>query len=155
MAINSGDKITNEPFNNSTDGFFTKLEAIRQEHYNKTHNSALASSFTTDPNTEEGELATNSPFLLMQTYLQTLRNSAYISGTGIDYAAQIPVPTSGELLNLAGNVENTIDSVITDIDNICPHDSNMSNKSHRSSNRSNRSNDSPVFNSRTFSSNIW
>ena len=81
MPINNGDKITNEPFNNSTDGFFTKLEAIRQEHYNKTHNSALSSSFTTDPNTEEGELVTDSPFLLMRTYLQTLRNSAYISGT--------------------------------------------------------------------------
>lgn len=154
MAINSGEKVTNEPFNNSTDGFFTKLEAIRQEHYNKTKNAALSSTFTTDPNTEEGELLTNSPFLLIQTYLQTLRNSAYISGTGIDYVAQIPVPTSGELLNLAGNVEDTVNSVITNIDNICPHDSNFSNFSNRS-NKSDRSFDFTVFNSRSFKSNIW
>lgn len=154
MAVNSGEKITNEPFNNSADGFFTKLEAIRQKHYNKTSNAALASSFTTDPNTEEGELLTNSPFLLMQTYLQTLRNSAYISGTGIDYAVQIPVPTSGELLSLAGNVKDTVDSVITNVDNICPHDSNFSNFSNRS-NKSDRSFDFTVFNSRSFKSNIW
>lgn len=154
MPINNGDKITNEPFNNSTDGFFTKLEAIRQEHYNKTHNSALSSSFTTDPNTEEGELVTDSPFLLMRTYLQTLRNSAYISGTGIDYSSQIPVPTSGELLNLVGDVKDTIDSTIASIDNICPHDSNFSNFSNQS-NKSDRSFDFTVFNSRTFKSNIW
>lgn len=155
MAINSGEKITNEPFNNSTDGFFTKLEAIRQKHYKKTGNAALSSAFTTDPNTEEGELLTNSPFLLMQTYLQTLRNSAYIAGTGVDYASQIPTPTSGELLSLAGSVEDTVDSVITNVDNVCLHDSNFSNFSNQS-NRSNRSsNFGSVFHSRSFMQNVW
>lgn len=98
---------------------FQRLETLRSEHYNgagqtSAGQTALQETFTTQP-VEQGVKA-EEPYTLMKQYLNTLRQSVFLSAITEDQVNEIVIPTAGSLIEFA-NYEVS-DSLITTIEGL-------------------------------------
>lgn len=137
----AGEKVVTDPFSNASGSIFARLEAIRAAHYKATSNSALKTSFSAPDSVAEGSLVETEVPTLIKTYVETLENSKFITGSPSD---DLPDVNVGDLLEF--NYYDVVDSVVEDIEGVCAYNSgNYSGYVANSSNFSSFFSDSSNF----------